>query len=513
MRKKFFMFAALAAAMTMGFTACSNNIDEIADSQALADGAIGWDIHAKGTAVTRGDATGSANALSQITAFQTWAYDDETDGLYMGGSATSGRTVNNTGTALAPEWTYSPSQFWPVHALNFVAITPATDASITGNSTASADNVVTLTTNVTLSTDVEDQKDIMMAKGDGVTKNTDGGNVPFEFEHALSQIVFKGKFNDQGAVTKVTIAEISLCNINKTGVLTYTSEGTWYGGNTKPASVSTPATFTLEGSDLEGTVFDVNDVVTPAVLYADYTEYNEDKGTSIDAAAFEALSDAEKTKTPAVKRGTTAFDLTVSNGSNHNAWFMIPQTTTAWEGPIAIDATPASGSYLKVRAQLEKDGVVILGNAEADALYIPLAANWDRNKKYIYTIEFNGEGALTPITFSVEAQDWQQVEKSIPEVEKPMATLVSAPSGMTTNTMSPGLATGGTLMYASTSPYSSVPSDPLTELSWSSDFSTITGLPSAGGGKWKVWYYVQGDADHSDTVPTYVEVDGPWEMP
>ena len=38
-----------------------------------------------------------------------------------------------------------------------------------------------------------------------------------------------------------------------------------------------------------------------AVLYADADEYNTDKGTSLTAADFEALSDAEKTKTPAVE--------------------------------------------------------------------------------------------------------------------------------------------------------------------------------------------------------------------
>ena len=47
------------------------------------------------------------------------------------------------------------------------------------------------------------------------------GNVPFTFKHALSQVVFKGRIGTSGAVTKVTIAEISLVNINKTGTITY----------------------------------------------------------------------------------------------------------------------------------------------------------------------------------------------------------------------------------------------------------------------------------------------------
>ena len=61
---------------------------------------------------------------------------------------------------------------------------------------------------------------------------------------------------------------------------------------------------------------------------------------------------------------------------------------------------------MKVRATLKKNGVTILGNAESDAVYIPIGDTWERGKKYIYTIEFNGTGALTPITFSVTAVDW-----------------------------------------------------------------------------------------------------------
>ena len=94
------------------------------------------------------------------------------------------------------------------------------------------------------------------------------------------------------------------------------------------------------------------------------------------------------------------------NATKKNAWFMIPQTTLAWTGPAAINATPASGAYLKIRAQLEKDGVVLLGNAAADALYIPLAVDWERGKKYIYTLEFNGDSALSPISFDMTVSNW-----------------------------------------------------------------------------------------------------------
>ena len=397
--KKIFSFALIACAMVAGFASCSNE-DEVPGAQSglTRSDAIGFvGTRVDGNAIgTRGYATTAANALEQITSFQAWAYDDETNGLYMGASATEGREVSNTGTALAPVWSYTPQQFWPVNALNFVAVTPAaapTGGTLTHN-TASASNVVTLTSTFVNPTDVENQVDIMYASADDIEKGDNDGNVPFTFKHALSQIVFKGKFNDAGAVTKVTIAEISLCNVKKAGTLVYTSTDAFYGGAAQPATSGTPANFTLEASDLEGSVFDVADVIG---TYA--------AGDAEVVAGTKEVGDDKL-------RGTTPFDLTISeNATKKNAWMMVPQTTAAAAGDPVIGSAPAGeGAYLKVRAQIEKDGVVILGNAAADALYIPLSINWDRSKKYIYTLEFNGANALTPITFSVAAQDWTDAD-------------------------------------------------------------------------------------------------------
>lgn len=398
MKTKFIVMAAMAALFSMGFTACSNNDEDLTSKMVDSQSVMGFSVNANGNLITRGVETNATNALSQITSFQTWGYDDTTDGLYMGVSAAAGREVSNTGTALAPTWTYTPQQFWPVHPLNFVAVTPVaapTGGTLT-HATASDANVVTITSTFVNPTDVENQVDLMYAKADGITKSTSDANVPFTFGHALSQILFKGKFDGNGAVTKVTIAEISLCNINQAGTLVYTSEGTWYGGNAQPATSGTPVNFTLEAGDLEGSVFEAADYHHNAVLYT-----AEDEAENPEHVAGTV-------KTPAYEE---AFDLTIENdGTKKNAWFMVPQTTAAWAGPAAINATPASGAYLKVRAQLEKDDVVILGNAAADALYIPLPVNWDRSKKYIYTLIFNGANALTPITFSVAAENWTPME-------------------------------------------------------------------------------------------------------
>ena len=371
--KKIFSLVAMATMFLAGMTSCNNNDDELAQANTRS---IGFDIHADGSIATRGYAINSTNVATTLANFQTWAYDDETDGLYMGASASAGKTVTNTnmdGTA----WNYAPPQFWPVNALNFVAVAPAAPNGVTANATASADNVVTLTSTVSLSTNVEDQDDIMFAEADGITSATDGGNVPFTFKHALSQIVFRGKFNDLGAITKITIAEIALGGVNKAGTLVFNSEGQFFGSNlatAKPAT-STPAVFSLDASDLEGSVWDVSTA------------------------------------------GTTPFDLTVSNNATKkNAWMLLPQTTAAWDGTSYTAGVPSSGAYIKLRVKLEKDGVIIKNNAEADAIYLPLAVDWNRSTKYIYTIEFNGDN-LTPITFSVAAENWTEEGVQVGEPE------------------------------------------------------------------------------------------------
>jgi len=408
MKTKFIGMAALAALFSLGFTACSNN-EEIGGAEvAQARDAIGFNISADGMkASTRGLATNSGSII--FTDFQAWGYDAVAGGLYMGASATSGVTVTNT----AGVWGYTPTQFWPVNALNFVAIAPAASAEITGNSVAQdgTSKVLTLTSAIALDTDVEDQDDIMFAASrtadvtdpapalgayGPVAKDDHDGDVPLNFQHALSQVVFKGKLPANGTVTEVEIAEISLGNIPSEGSLTFTSAGAFYGGaaTITPTALS-EAVFSLDANDLEAANWGVGGALD--------TYSNATAGTAFDltvsnSAFYDHDSDAE---TPDVSR--------------KNAWFMLPQALTAWvptsdaqKKAGALDAAPATGAYLKVRATLKKDGVTLLNNT--DPVYIPIGDTWERGKKYIYTIEFNGTGALTPITFSVTAVDWTNAD-------------------------------------------------------------------------------------------------------
>lgn len=357
MNKKFIVMAAFAAVFGMGFTACSNDDDLGSAPGAQKSGdAIGISATVEGNSlVTRG----VAGTFTNIANFQTWGYDATENALYMGTSAAVGRDVTKSGS----DWTYSPTQYWPVNNLSFVAISPKDYSAVSANATSSASGVVSIASTVAIPTNVEETVDLMYAGADKISKSDNDGDVQLTFKHALSQIVFKGKLKGDGAVTKATIKEISLVNVNSAGVVNFTSEGNF------PAitSLGTPANYKLDAADLEAT----------------------------------------EVKTE------TAINLTVSdNDTKKNAWFLLPQSLDG-SGTLvkAGETAPTDGkNYLKVIAKLEKGDVEILGDAEADAIYIPLDTNWERSKKYIYTIEFNGESALTPITFSVQAvENWTDV--------------------------------------------------------------------------------------------------------
>lgn len=360
MKTKFIVMAAMAAMFSMGFTACSNNDEELGGKE-VAQAGIGFDVKADGSALsTRGLATTAANAATQIQNFQVWGYDAVTNDLYMGDDANTGR--NATGSATT--WTYTPQQFWPVNALSFVAFTPNDYSAISSNTASCASGVAAVASTVSIPSAVANQKDLMYAAKHSTTGIA--GNVPLVFQHALSQIVFKGKLNSAQAVTKATIAEISLVNVASDGVINFnsTADGTF------PAvsSLGTQnVTYTLATADLTKSVF----------------EYATD--------------------------GATAADITKSDdATKQNAFMLLPQQLLAGGTLVKPGSTaPTDGkTYLKVRAQLEKDGVVILGSEAADAIYIPINTLWERSKKYTYIIEFNGSSALTPITFSVTAEDW-----------------------------------------------------------------------------------------------------------
>jgi hypothetical protein len=89
---------------------------------------------------------------------------------------------------------------------------------------------------------------------------------------------------------------------------------------------------------------------SPAVLYADETEYNAAKGTSLDAAAFAALSDEEKTKTPAVAAAAGPLVITA-----HDQW------------EIFVDQDNNDGVRVEKLETVDMAGKVIAAGAVANS--------------------------------------------------------------------------------------------------------------------------------------------------
>lgn len=348
--RKIYSIVAMATCV-FAAVSCSNEDETV--SKAPQNQKIGFGVIADGSVVARGNATTSANMAEKITSFQTWAYDAVANSLYIGDSNTAGREVSKVGE----NWTYTPLQYWPTNALSFVALTPT--AKATSTTTTCSEGVVALAADITVPTNVEDTQDYMFAEGNKITKDTDNGKVPFTFKHGVSQIVFKGKLGSSGAVTKATVKEITLVNVKSHGIVNFSSDGT-FGEIT---SLETPVDYTLSDTQLTNSVIE----------------------------------------------GADAMEITQSNGDKSNAWFLLPQVLDG-SGTLvkAGGAAPADGkTYIKICAKLEKDGVVILN--DTDAIYIPVGTTWERSKKYIYTLEFNGTGALDPISFTVAAEDWTDV--------------------------------------------------------------------------------------------------------
>ena len=97
---------------------------------------------------------------------------------------------------------------------------------------------------------------------------------------------------------------------------------------------------------------------TAAVLYADVDEYNAAKGTSLDATEFDALSDAEKTKTPAVdeKWEYTPVRFWDRNSNYYEFYAAAPETTADPKWTLNANTADLADDYFTL-------GPVVLTNS------------------------------------------------------------------------------------------------------------------------------------------------------
>ena len=365
-----------AATMSGSFSSCSNDDLADANSNKLPENAIAFNVTQQG-ALSRGTETNSGNFQNQIKDFQVWAYFDKAatgtgvtpGGLYVGDDNTHGTKVNGDSNGA---WSYddvTKQQYWPATTapLNFQAITPYAHSSFTIENTPDVADpkLAHVTANVTVPTAVADQQDIMFAKADGQTRETNSQTVGLNFQHGMSQVVFSGKLASDKI--EATVHGIEIHNLHNTGKVGYMG--------------------------------------TNAELQAQTT------GVAATTFAAGLVSDAKVTSS------SQATVLSAADG----ALFMLPQTVAKWtttaKNPVPTSEADANhNSYLKVTCTVKDkaSGVVLVNNG---SIYIPLEVNWQQGKKYSYTLFFGqGEQGFKPdgshddnllqIKYSVSAENW-----------------------------------------------------------------------------------------------------------
>lgn len=258
------------------------------------------------------------------------------------GSYIDGLTEGNTSTvSYGTTYTMSPQLYWPDHQTHyfFRGVWPqvnTTDGPATDKVTANAVDI----TNVAYAQN-KYPSDLMIGmprKADGTpdehcksSHDVDGicatdaaegaahaneGLIHMNFQYAMSQV--EVELQSVTGTPAVHIDEntiVELVNLYNSGEVklsdgsvsvsggkgNYTLDVvTGTGNELKRHSAIVPQTLTFtEKGATTNLRFKITVTNDDAVMYANAAEYNAAKGTSLDDAAFEALSDAEKTKTPA----------------------------------------------------------------------------------------------------------------------------------------------------------------------------------------------------------------------
>jgi len=260
----------------------------------------------------------SSNAISN---FKVYAYDSKGN-YYINGAKFNGNGTSNS----------SETYYWPLSgSLSFYAISPSDD----NNNIYSISNGVL---SYTVPTDNSKQIDLMVAKAANQTKSTNKGVVNLQFQHVLSQVVFKGYVSVSGL--SVEVQSITIHNVNS--VMTLGLNGT---------------------------------ATAPAAKYANYS----------------IGMDRVKTVTSAIE--DKADDLTASDG----VLMLVPQTLTGWDGKTTIeDADKSNLSYIEVSYRSKMNGIYIVGSSSSFVTrYVPLSMQLLDGKSYTFNIAFKGQANPT----------------------------------------------------------------------------------------------------------------------
>lgn len=213
-------------------------------------------------------------------------------------------------------------------------------------------------TSYTVNPYIINQKDLVAAYAKGSKDEYEADGVPLDFHHLLSQIQIDAINNEN--VFDVYVKAVKICQINGTGNLTFTGDGTKSGGvfntTTQWDAVSDKQTYSVE-----------------------YVESGEEPIT---------LERSPKNLNQKDRVGN---------------FMLIPQKLTPWE-PKTDPNNNDKGAYISVLVKIvNKDHPTIvlypgtklddgtLVNTDGFAwIAVPIEETWQPGKKYVYTLDFTG---------------------------------------------------------------------------------------------------------------------------
>ncbi|MBE9488617.1 MAG: fimbrillin family protein [Bacteroidetes bacterium] len=241
--KKILHFAILMAMTT--FLSCSKN--EIVNiNQKKSE--INFNAYTKSSTITKNINT------EKFSEFNVYGYT--TTNNYLGNSSLEDMYIDNLHVIKDPTtnlWTNTNKYYWPTNndKLHFFAISPLNTS--VKNYQTSTDSYPSF--DYTIEEKGDNQKDLIVSSLLNQTKPERDGNIYLEFKHALSQINFslKGEEND----FKYTITNIEIQNIKDKGKFTFNEEketGTWRNQSGKTNYSHNLSDFVINGTTIKSVI-------------------------------------------------------------------------------------------------------------------------------------------------------------------------------------------------------------------------------------------------------------------
>lgn len=377
----------LAAAALVVLASCTkSNVDPVNTAKTEGD-EIGFAAVAQ-KATKADNAIITGNTYGEDNHFNVWGWQSAKDGIdgdNIAFSDISDNALSNFMTGLKIEWTKGRDTenhgfawrnaanyyYWPFTGkISFLAIHPFTVEPTTvkwdaGNKKpkATIDDYTIASGNKTT--------DLMFATNEGTRASNAETPVTMLFKHALSQIQFRVRTNDDYTADEVEfkVNSVTLNNIDLSGDLAYANNTfTWSDNDTQEenwAYYATPQVVTYAATDAAAALYGAANVMIPqpAYIHADAVGEPGDPGYVAEVPGTKiTISYTMKQKTNAAITGT----VTVAA-----PWTKVKERNTDYDPAAAIAA-------------------------------------WEPGKKYNYTLCFK----LNEINFDPKVTNWVEVEMS-----------------------------------------------------------------------------------------------------